>query len=215
MDSDPPGDRRVAKTPAYASAITGIPEETIIALAREMGTTKPVFVAQGLGPQRRANGEETARAIAMLPILLGQVGLPGTSSGMEECGTDWWPIGIPRGNNPVKASIPSFMWTEAILRGHEMTATHDGVKGVDRLKNDIKMVINSGGNILINQHSDCGRTDKILRDTSKCEFIDRTSCSKPLKTDSRTIIAATGTATDTTLTPAIRLITEWDFFEKK
>lgn len=63
------------------------------------------------------------------------------------------------------------MWTEAILRGHEMTATHDGVKGVDRLKNDIKMVINSGGNILINQHSDCGRTDKILRDTSKCEFI--------------------------------------------
>ena len=136
-----------------------------------MGTTKPVFVAQGLGPQRRANGEETARAIAMLPILLGQVGLPGTSSGMEECGTDWWPIGIPRGNNPVKASIPSFMWTEAILRGHEMTATHDGVKGVDRLKNDIKMVINSGGNILINQHSDCGRTDKILRDTSKCEFI--------------------------------------------
>ena len=161
----------VAKTPAYASAITGIPEETIIALAREMGTTKPVFVAQGLGPQRLANGEETARAIAMLPILLGQVGLPGTSSGMEECGTDWWPIGIPRGNNPVKASIPSFMWTEAILRGHEMTATHDGVKGVDRLKNDIKMVINSGGNILINQHSDCGRTDKILRDTSKCEFI--------------------------------------------
>ena len=54
-----------------------------------------------------------------------------------------------------------------------------------------------------------------VRSASKCEFIDRTSCSKPLKTDSRTIIAATGTATDTTLTPAIRLITEWDFFEKK
>ena len=50
-----------------------------------------------------------------------------------------------------------------------------------------------------------------VRSASKCEFIDRTSCSKPLKTDSRTIIPATGT----TLTPAIRLITEWDFFEKK
>ena len=63
---------------------------------------------------------------------------------MEECGTDWWPIGIPRGNNPVKASIPSFMWTEAILRGHEMTATHDGVKCVDRLKNDeIALVLNT------------------------------------------------------------------------
>lgn len=54
-----------------------------------------------------------------------------------------------------------------------------------------------------------------VRSASKCEFIVRTNCSKPLKTDSRTIIAATGTASDTTLTPAIRLITAWDFFEKK
>ena len=33
------------------------------------------------------------------------------------------------------------------------------------------MIVNSGGNTTINQHSDSNATDKILRDTSKCEFI--------------------------------------------
>ena len=61
----------------------------------------------------------------------------------------------------------------------------------------------------------CPCRGETVRSASKAEYIDLTSDSKPLKTDSRTIIAATGTATDTTLTPAIRLITEWDFFEKK
>ncbi len=61
----------IAKTPEWAAKITGIPAETIVQLAKEMGTTKPCFVSQGWGPQRQANGEETARAIAMLPILLG------------------------------------------------------------------------------------------------------------------------------------------------
>ena len=51
----------VAKTPERASRITGIPVETIVNLAKEIGTTKPVFIAQGLGPQRQANGEQTVR----------------------------------------------------------------------------------------------------------------------------------------------------------
>ena len=57
----------IAKTPEWAAKITGIPVETIVQLAKEMGTTKPCFISQGWGPQRQANGEETARAIAMLP----------------------------------------------------------------------------------------------------------------------------------------------------
>ncbi len=35
----------------------------------------------GWGPQRRANGELTSRAIAMLPILTGNVGINGGNSG--------------------------------------------------------------------------------------------------------------------------------------
>ena len=43
----------------------------------------------------------------------------------------------------------------------------------------------------------------MLRSGSKAEYMERTSDSKPLKTDSRTIIAATGIATAATLSPEI------------
>ncbi|EKI3090831.1 molybdopterin-dependent oxidoreductase [Escherichia coli] len=62
------GDDKTAKTPQWASQITGIPVDRIIKLAREIGTAKPAYICQGWGPQRQANGELTARAIAMLPI---------------------------------------------------------------------------------------------------------------------------------------------------
>ena len=47
------------------------------------------------------------------------------------------------------------------------------------------------------------------------EYIDLTSDSKPLKTDSRMIMAATGIATATTLNPEIRLTTDRDWDEKR
>lgn len=47
------------------------------------------------------------------------------------------------------------------------------------------------------------------------EYIDLTSDSKPLKTDSRMIMAATGIATAATLNPEIRLTTDRDWDEKR
>ncbi|VTR38295.1 Dimethyl sulfoxide reductase DmsA precursor [Serratia fonticola] len=67
-----------------ASQITGIPAERIIKLAREIGSAKPAYISQGWGPQRQANGELTSRAIAMLPILTGNVGINGGNSGARE-----------------------------------------------------------------------------------------------------------------------------------
>lgn len=64
------GDDGIAKTPQWASRITGIPTDRIIKLAREIGMSKPAYICQGWGPQRQANGELTARAIAMLLGLL-------------------------------------------------------------------------------------------------------------------------------------------------
>ena len=52
-----------------------------------------------------------------------------------------------------------------------MTALADGVQGVDKLNAPIKFIWQYAGNALINQHGDTNRTDKILRDTSKCEMI--------------------------------------------
>ena len=47
------------------------------------------------------------------------------------------------------------------------------------------------------------------------EYIDLTRDSKPLKTDSRMIMAATGIATAATLNPEIRLTTDRDWDEKR
>lgn len=165
------GPDKTPKTPEWAAKITGIPVDVIRNLAREMGTTKPLFVSQGWGPQRQANGEETARAIAMVPILLGQVGLPGTNSGEHEGNTPFPAVYLPVGKNPVKTTIPVYLWTDAILRGKEMTRRTDALHGVERMHQNFKMIVNSGGNTMINQHGDANWTDKVLRDETKCEFI--------------------------------------------
>ena len=161
----------IPKTPEYASKITGVPVETIVRIARLCATTKPVFFAQGYGSQRQANGEQTVRAIAMLPILTGQVGLPGTNHGGREGDIGLGDKGLPAGKNPVKTSISFFTWVDAIDHGDQMTAVKDGVRGRDKLEHPIKFLWNQCSNVMVNQHSDHNGTAKILADESKCEFI--------------------------------------------
>jgi anaerobic dimethyl sulfoxide reductase subunit A len=165
------GPDRIPKTPAWAAGITGIPETRISELSREIGTTKPVYIAQGWGPQRHAAGEQSARAICMLAILTGNVGVPGGNSGDRE-----GPFGIDfpeilMGENPVKTSIPCFMWTKAIDDPHNLTALNGGLLGKERLETPIKFLWSFASNTLINQHSDINRTKRILGDEKKCEMI--------------------------------------------
>lgn len=165
------GDDGVEKTPQWAAAITGIPVDRIIKLAREIGSTKPAYIAQGWGPQRQANGELTSRAIAMLPILTGNVGINGGNSGARESTYTITIERMPVLTNPVKTQISCFSWTDAIARGPEMTAKRDGVRGKDKLDVPIKFIWNYAGNTIINQHSDINKTHDILQDDSKCEMI--------------------------------------------
>ncbi len=165
------GSDGIAKTPEWAEKITGIPRRRIITLAREIGSTKPAYICQGWGPQRHANGEQTARAIAMLPILTGNVGVNGGNSGARESTYTMTIERMPLGDNPVKTQIPVFMWTDAIYRGREMTALKDGVKGKDKLDVPIKFLWNYAGNTLVNQHSDINRTHRILQNDKDCEMI--------------------------------------------
>jgi DmsA/YnfE family anaerobic dimethyl sulfoxide reductase A subunit len=165
------GSDGLPKTPEWASKITGVPVERIVKLAREIGEAKPAFIVQGWSLQRQANGEQSARAVCMLPILTGNIGLPGTNIG-EEPGAVSYPVPhLPMPANKVKAKIPCFLWTDAITRGKEMTALTDGIKGVDRLEQPIKFIWTYSSNMLINQHSDIQKTHKILQDESQCEFI--------------------------------------------
>ncbi|MDI3360553.1 DmsA/YnfE/YnfF family dimethyl sulfoxide reductase [Lelliottia sp. V89_10] len=165
------GEDGTAKTPEWASRITGIPADRIIKLAREIGSAKPAYICQGWGPQRQANGELTSRAIAMLPILTGNVGINGGNSGARESTYTITIERMPLPDNPVKTQISCFSWTDAIVRGPEMTATRDGVRGKDKLDVPIKFIWNYAGNTITNQHSDINKTHDILQDETLCETI--------------------------------------------
>ena len=93
---------------------------TIERLAREYATRKPGVLYQGYGMQRRAYGEQVVRAGCVLAALTGNVGVPGGWAGglalQAPAGGPLWNV-FPTGENPVKASIPTFLWTEAVVRG--------------------------------------------------------------------------------------------------
>ena len=161
----------IEKTPEWAAQITGVPADTIRRLAIEIATTKPCAINQGWGPQRHSNGDPSSRAIFLMAALTGNIGIAGGGTGGREAAYSL-PLTIaPVGTNPVETSISVYMWTDAILRGEEMTELADGVKGRDKLKTGIKMMWNIAGNAIINQHGDIHRTEEILSDESKCEMI--------------------------------------------
>ncbi len=161
------------KTPQWAEAITAVPAATIARIAREYATRKPAVLYQGYGMQRRAYGEQVVRAGAVLSAITGNFGIPGGwASGLglqAPDGGGMWTV-FPLGENPVKAAIPVFLWTEAVLRGREMTPA-DGLIGAKRLESDIKLIYAVATNCLINQHANVNRSAEILRDESKVEFL--------------------------------------------
>ena len=163
----------IPKTPEWAEAITAVPAATIARIAREYATSKPAALVQGYGMQRRAYGEQVVRAGCVLAAISGNVGISGGwASGLglqAEDGGPHWTV-FPLGENPVRASIPVFLWTEACLRAQALTSA-EGVLGVPRLQNNIKLIYAVATNCLINQHADVNRSAEILRDESKVEFI--------------------------------------------
>jgi len=160
----------VAKTPEWAEEICRVPADKIREIAREYAKTKPAALIQGWAAQRQAYGEQFMRGGAQLACLTGNVG----KLGGWAAGTGYWSrsdIVYPFSyKNPVKASIPCFLWTKAVEYGVEMTPA-DGLEGTEKLTTNIKCIFNMAGNMLINQHSDINKTVKLLEDESKVEFI--------------------------------------------
>ncbi|MEZ8284861.1 dimethyl sulfoxide reductase subunit A [Vibrio splendidus] len=165
------GPDSTAKTPSWASKITGIPEKQIIQLAREIGNTKPCFITQGTGIQRQSNGEQTSRAIVMLPILTGNIGLPGTNTGDMPANYGYPAPRLPVGSNPITTRVTFFNWVEAIYKHETMTDKTAGLLGGEKLNNPIKFIISCASNVLMNQHAELKRQAEIIGDESLCEFI--------------------------------------------
>ncbi|MBT8055632.1 MAG: molybdopterin-dependent oxidoreductase [Gammaproteobacteria bacterium] len=159
------------KTPEWAERITSVPRQTIARIAREYAAAEAAVLYQGYGMQRRAYGEQVVRAGCVLAAISGNVGKPGgwaSGIALQKGGGPFWNI-FPTGENPVKAQIPTFLWTEAVLRGPELTEK-DGLVGIDRLPHGIKLMWAVASNAVVNQHANVNRTVEIVKDTSKLEF---------------------------------------------
>lgn len=165
------GEDGVEKTPEWAAKITGVPADEIRELARVIAKAKAPFICQGWGSQRHSNGEDTTRAICMLPILIGQMGKPGTNTGQREAEPSVYLVGGIPFENPVKTTIPVYMWANAVDRGHTFTATNSGLTGAEKMSTDIHFIWNYAGNCITNQHGDINYIHSLLSDDSKDLFI--------------------------------------------
>lgn len=76
-------------SPKWAEEITWVPAEKIIAAARMYATIKPASIRDGNGFEENINGVQTARAIAILRTISGNLAVPGGD-------VDWAPL--PLGN---------------------------------------------------------------------------------------------------------------------
>ncbi|MBC35111.1 MAG: dimethyl sulfoxide reductase subunit A [Bacteroidetes bacterium] len=159
------------KSPEWAEKITSVPKETVIKIAREYATAKAAVLYQGYGMQRRAYGEQVVRAGCVLAAMTGNVGNHGGwASGIanQEGGRPFWNL-FPTLRNPVSARIPSFLWSEAVIRGDELT-DKEGLVGIDKLPHGIKMIWAVASNAIVNQHGNINKTIELIKDTSKLEF---------------------------------------------
>ncbi|MEI7444665.1 MAG: molybdopterin-dependent oxidoreductase [Burkholderiales bacterium] len=68
--------------PSWAAGVTGIAAERIVALARRYAGTRPAMIVLGGSSMHKGgNGWQASRAVACLPGLTGNVGIPGAGFG--------------------------------------------------------------------------------------------------------------------------------------
>ncbi|WP_279582910.1 molybdopterin-dependent oxidoreductase [Fodinicola feengrottensis] len=134
---------------SWASRITGVPEETIIDLARQMASTR-TLVNTAWAVQRADHGEQPVWMTVALAAVLGQIGLPGGgfSLGLGAVSGIALPrtTGIPRpklplDSNPVKATVPVARVTDLLLHPGEEIEHNGRVITFP----DIELIYSAGG----------------------------------------------------------------------
>jgi anaerobic dimethyl sulfoxide reductase subunit A len=144
------------KTPDWASAITGIPAETIRRLAIEFASAKPAALQAGYAAGRTVYGEQFHRAAYALAAITGNVGISGGNSGVSNGATGRAGIkSLPIGKNPIDAKVASPLLADLLARGK-----------AGGYPADIRMIYSSGGD-LFNQ---CPNAGKMAASLDKVEF---------------------------------------------
>lgn len=153
------------KTPEWAEGISGVPADTIRALARAYGQT-PALVNLSWSLQRSRHGEQPYWAAIALAAMAGQVGEPGCgfAFGLTAVSSVGQPIrrlkgpAVPQGRNPVSSFIPVARITE-LLENPGGTLDYDG----QRLAlPDIRLIYWAGGNPF-HHHQDLNRLAAAFR----------------------------------------------------
>lgn len=166
----------VAKTPGWAEAICGVPEEDITALAREYAEAKPAALMDCQGPARSHMGEQYNRCAMTLCAMTGNVGKPGGSAGGGLMGI---PVGhmfrmpaIPPGKNPVELEGPRIAGTldirDRVIKRIHINKLWDAIlKGkAGGYPADIKIAWSMGNNYL----NQTGNANKGAKALSSLEF---------------------------------------------
>ncbi|CRZ14902.1 molybdopterin guanine dinucleotide-containing S/N-oxide reductase [Mycolicibacterium neworleansense] len=142
-------DDGVAKSPRWASALSGLPAGELTALARQMAASR-TLVTVSWSLQRIRHGEQAPWMGLTLAAMLGQIGVPGGGFGhgygsMNEPGLPPLRCGLPalpQGPNPVQTFIPVAAVADMLL--------HPGqpfdYNGMQLTYPDIKCVYWAGGN---------------------------------------------------------------------
>jgi biotin/methionine sulfoxide reductase len=147
------------KDAAWASAITGVPAETIRALARRMAATR-TMVSASWSLQRADHGEQPYWAVVLLAAALGQIGLPGggfgfgygSAVGIAELPLAFGPPAMEVLANPLGQAIPTARIADCLLHPGE-SYDYNGKKATYP---DIRLVYWAGGNPF-HHHQDINR----------------------------------------------------------
>jgi biotin/methionine sulfoxide reductase len=147
------------KNADWASQITGVPAETIRALARRMAQRR-TMVSASWSIQRAHHGEQPYWAVILLAAALGQIGLPGggfgfgygSTSGIAEPPLAFGPPAMEVLANPLNRAIPAARITDCLL---DPGGTYD-YNGKTGTYPDIRLVYWAGGNPF-HHHQDLNR----------------------------------------------------------
>jgi anaerobic dimethyl sulfoxide reductase subunit A len=173
-------DDGISKTPSWAEAVTGVPGDVIVGLAREYATVKPAALIAGIGPGRSAYGEQYHRAAEVLSAMTGNTGIHGGWAGKMNpihFGGYMFKLGmLPRSKgNPVESgalprenSLPTAPGSDNGAKIHFSDVADAILKGrAGGFPADIKMMMIMQTNFL-NQVANSNKTAKALR---KLEFV--------------------------------------------
>ncbi|HKI98283.1 MAG TPA: molybdopterin oxidoreductase family protein [bacterium] len=111
-----------AYTPEHTEAITGVPAEEVVRLARAYGGERASFIRLGLGLSRHSNGAMNTRTIACLPALTGTWEAEGGGLLAYAWGSTWLNgkvLSAPHPEDPPARSVNMVRLGEALTELHD------------------------------------------------------------------------------------------------